>query len=324
MSGTETRDADTWDVEPCCGHGLRWHHMERGCGYHGFSQNGCPCALTFPEVLDRRDARYLATAHTENDRLRGVVEAVQALADECAGSGCVHLNEMWGRLIAALASVPSSGQSETHVEIGGQRMTEAQFEAARRPLLDGVASAAEADRLREVWGRSDWDGSEDSMRSTPVLSSGEAGERRCDSCNGGGRPLRFSPEHGAHFCDACFVRENAAPAPVVSGGQADGEGEHLFVRDLRRHPNGEVRLYDDGRLISGTFAYQVLPDLAARPVLSREALRERLDGHWPSEPTFGTLVCSCTRWRADERSSRPRADQWRDHLAAVLVGQEER
>lgn len=41
---------------------------------------------------------------------------------------------------------------ESYVEIGGQRMTEAQFEAARRPLLDGVASAAEADRLREVWG----------------------------------------------------------------------------------------------------------------------------------------------------------------------------
>ena len=54
-----------------------------------------------------------------------------------------------------------------YVEIGGQRMTGAQYEAARRPLLDGVASIAEAERMREVWGQTDWSGSEDSSTMAP-------------------------------------------------------------------------------------------------------------------------------------------------------------
>lgn len=35
-------------------------------------------------------------------------------------------------------------------------------------------------------------------------------------------------------------------------------GEHLFLRDLRRHPEGEVRLHVDGRLLSGTRAAQLI------------------------------------------------------------------
>lgn len=43
----------------------------------------------------------------------------------------------------------------THVEIGGQRMTEAAFNAARRPLLEGVASNSEREQLQAVYGRGD-------------------------------------------------------------------------------------------------------------------------------------------------------------------------
>jgi hypothetical protein len=40
--------------------------------------------------------------------------------------------------------------------------------------------------------------------------------------------------------------------------------EHLWLTDLRRHPNGEVRLYSsDGKLISGTYTYQVTASIDA-------------------------------------------------------------
>lgn len=40
--------------------------------------------------------------------------------------------------------------------------------------------------------------------------------------------------------------------------------EHLWLSDLRRHPNGEVRLYSsEGKLISGTYAFQVTASIAA-------------------------------------------------------------
>ncbi|MDQ6524302.1 hypothetical protein RB608_11855 [Nocardioides sp. LHD-245] len=47
-------------------------------------------------------------------------------------------------------------------------------------------------------------------------------------------------------------------APVADV-RADGriKGEPLWLRDLRRHPDGEVRLHVDGRLVSGTSARQV-------------------------------------------------------------------
>jgi len=33
--------------------------------------------------------------------------------------------------------------------------------------------------------------------------------------------------------------------------------EHMWLRDVRNHPEGEVRLYVDDKLVSGTFAFQV-------------------------------------------------------------------
>jgi hypothetical protein len=42
-----------------------------------------------------------------------VVARVGALVDECASSGCIHLNEMWGRLRAALATPTTTEGSET-------------------------------------------------------------------------------------------------------------------------------------------------------------------------------------------------------------------
>ena len=53
---------------------------------------------------------------------------------------------------------------------------------------------------------------------------------------------------------------------------ASNEHEHLFIGDLRNHPDGEVRLYSrDGRLISGTRPYQVVASIDAMIQSSTEA-----------------------------------------------------
>lgn len=57
---------------------------------------------------------------------------------------------------------------------------------------------------------------------------------------------------------------------------------------------------------------------AARPVLSREAIRARLDGHWPSS---GGCVCGWMRGKT--RTIAEDQDAWRDHLADVLAGGEQ-
>lgn len=37
-----------------CAHGIRWHHDERGCGYHGFApKSRCRCSLTLDEAVLR-------------------------------------------------------------------------------------------------------------------------------------------------------------------------------------------------------------------------------------------------------------------------------
>jgi hypothetical protein len=36
----------------CCEHSIRWHHEERGCGYHGYApEHRCPCLLTYDEAV---------------------------------------------------------------------------------------------------------------------------------------------------------------------------------------------------------------------------------------------------------------------------------
>jgi hypothetical protein len=60
---------------------------------------------------------------------------------------------------------------------------------------------------------------------------------------------------------------------------------------------------------------------AARPALSREALRKRLDGHWPVfEPRHNTWKCECGGWVESHQSGERTDDQMRDHLADVLDG----
>ena len=50
----------------------------------------------------------LLKARQENQRLR---EGIEALADECASSGCIHLNDMWGHLRALLSTSSVRGES---------------------------------------------------------------------------------------------------------------------------------------------------------------------------------------------------------------------
>lgn len=103
----------------------------------------------------------------------------------------------------------------------------------------------------------------------------------------------------------------ATPAPVSSGGQANGDDDKVrlavAIDDLVSSRGVTV---DDDTL---DFLVEFVADqiAAARPVLSREALRARLDGHWPS-----ATGCHCG-WRLPEtaRTQGP----WRDHLADVLT-----
>lgn len=46
-------------MSACCEHGLQWHHEERGCGYHGFSSDRCPCTLTFEQALAKHDEQIV-------------------------------------------------------------------------------------------------------------------------------------------------------------------------------------------------------------------------------------------------------------------------
>ena len=69
--------------EQCCEHGLNWHHETRGCGYHGFGADRCPCPLRFDEALAVHDAevyaRALRDAVVVAERIAPPVNRVQAL-----------------------------------------------------------------------------------------------------------------------------------------------------------------------------------------------------------------------------------------------------
>lgn len=80
--------------------------------------------------------------------------------------------------------------------------------------------------------------------------------------------------------------------------------EHLFISDLRKHPDGEVRLYSsDGRLVSGTYARQVTDSIdAMRRSVEAEALvrvAKALEGNAsifddsPMELPIKTMLLNC-------------------------------
>jgi hypothetical protein len=219
MSETETRD----DVK------LRQRHLRQIC----------------TDAAAARAERDEAEA--EAQRLRGVVEAVWAVADEweCEPDGPGRWSHRqscpscWraDRLRAVLASVPSSGETES----GTAR------------LIDPTLAAPPLEDL-----------------------------------------LRGSEFEGA-------LPAPASPEPTG----ADGLCLNCFAQGVRAG-----REEADGRIAAA---------LVARPVLSREAVREQLDGHWLEGDH-----CTCDDWRADPKSCFSNRTQWRDHLAAVLVGQEER
>lgn len=114
----------------------------------------------------------------------------------------------------------------------------------------------------------------------PAVPSGEAESGpRDDAAHGIGLDGR---------CAACD------PAPVSSGGQADGEGWYEFLKPVVStthiayvHEDGSVYLPESDVVDEADFhvaqakgrCWRLLRevDLAARPVLSREALRERIN-----------------------------------------------
>lgn len=58
--------------------------------------------------------------------------------------------------------------------------------------------------------------------------------------------------------------------------------EHLWLRDVRQHPAGEVRLYVDGILVSGTLAGQVtgsIDEMVGLASVYAEVAAERARAH---------------------------------------------
>ena len=90
--------------------------------------------------------------------------------------------------------------------------------------------------------------------------------------------------------------EDDTPAPVPSGGEADGEGDYPPAGDVI-----EAEKAENERLRAA---------LAARPVLSREALRE-------------AVLAGLRAGRRDDFSAASVADAVVDHLANVLAGGEQ-
>lgn len=299
MSETETRGDETERACPRCG----WEH-------HGGADGVCRACVVAIErenlaeqLRDERDeartevrqAREREQQHYANalnwrdrahaaevelSRLRGVVEAVQALADDM----------------------------ETQA-------------AESTPVMGEVWTVA-AREVRRVL--------------APVSSSGEA--ESGEVCRCVSAPAQC-PVH---------------PAPVPSGGQADGEGEGLVEvvaakvheawmaakreQGVSSRPSewGEEQMVPyaalserakdlDRATVTAVLDALSAAGFAARPVLSREALRERIDGHWPElsedrdDFDAAYIVCRCG-WRYDYvRDGRSRVASWRDHLADVLT-----
>ena len=126
---------------------------------------------------------------------------------------------------------------------------------------------------------------------------------------------------GWTFHDGDHCPEHS-PAPVSSGGQADGEGVRLRPDEIERLDfNYQV---GDGRWLFTEVEGIIAARLAAHPVLSREAVERRVRGHWPTRFTVPRrLECACGWTRPAEHDGKV-ADQWLDHLADVLTAGGER
>lgn len=117
----------------------------------------------------------------------------------------------------------------------------------------------------------------------------------------------YQDEHGVWRREATGVAEcprNPAkdgheplPEPAAEATVTLTEAEHLWLRDLRKHPDGEVRLYSaDGKLVSGTWPRQVTASVdemldAARRVAAppSEADIAAVRVEWSSRDSFGRV-----------------------------------
>lgn len=54
------------------------------------------------EGAAQHNFRRAERVEAEVAELRAMRDRVEGLADECASSGCIHLNDMWGRIRTAL------------------------------------------------------------------------------------------------------------------------------------------------------------------------------------------------------------------------------
>lgn len=144
-------------------------------------------------------------------------------------------------------------------------------------LAAGCPSCGPGDCDHVVGYHEGWQDALDAIRAAlaPVSSSGEAegGERRMVAADGitpGGMPV----------CSVCGRWSCDCPAPVPSEGQVDGEGARLSADeieslDLRFEAGGIEALFPEVERI-------LTARLAARPVLSREALADELRAMRPS------------------------------------------
>lgn len=286
----------------------------------------------------------LAAARAESDRLHGVVEAVQALADSWDADGVaakasaearrglsderdlrIHAGKMRLRaaeLRAVLAPVSSSGEDNPEHDpgtrpnhrpgsfldkrdrrgVGVSRPADPITATTGATPLGNISSSGEAESGEADLARAQ--AKFDSLRAElDVRKARDAVTPHCPTCGSDGEPLQSSKDDS--FCPDGFHTS----APVPSGGQADGEGARLTDAEWREFQ----RLPEEGYSHRGWVDAAIARRLAARPVLSREALRERLDGHWPIRDEHG-VGCGCG-WEGDGCGR----GLWRDHLVDVLT-----
>ncbi|UUW88372.1 hypothetical protein [Pimelobacter simplex] len=80
--------AELTDTQKCqCGHEPQWHHETRGCGYHGFSEDGrCKCQLTSNEAVTAIVREHVTAALDEIEAVVRHWEQFPALGRGTAAS----------------------------------------------------------------------------------------------------------------------------------------------------------------------------------------------------------------------------------------------